>query len=242
MQFILYFLIGCAVVGAIGMAIGSRRVDAATKRRRWLKYFVYLLITAVILLSILYEFLIIPAAIISLAGLFEIIFALKKHSNEGAIFDIVSVVVFLFFVTGFILFAFYLQPAVQLAVYTQVFIFDAFSQITGQLFGKHKLAPNISPGKTIEGSMGGFIFCLLTALAVYRQTPYEIGQILLFGTITAIAALSGDLLASWFKRKMGIKDYSNLLPGQGGFLDRFDSFIAAGFVYFALSITLFSQS
>jgi phosphatidate cytidylyltransferase len=63
----------------------------------------------------------------------------------------------------------------------------------------------------------------------------ELFWAIVFGTITAAAALSGDLLASWLKRKTNIKDYSNLLPGQGGFLDRFDSFIAAGFVYYVLS-------
>ena len=116
-------------------------------------------------------------------------------------------------------------------------MFDAFSQIAGQLFGKTKLVPKISPAKTVEGAIGGFIVCIITALAVRDMLSLNSTMTLVMGVVTAISALAGDLLASWFKRKMNLKDYSRLLPGQGGVLDRFDSFIAAGFVYFILLAT-----
>jgi phosphatidate cytidylyltransferase len=103
-----------------------------------------------------------------------------------------------------------------------VCVFDGFSQIFGQLFGRTKLAPSISPSKTVEGAVGGCLAVMAFALFLDRPEvalPYALG--------TAGAALIGDLAASLVKRLCGIKDYSDLLPGHGGVLDRFDGLFAA---------------
>lgn len=111
---------------------------------------------------------------------------------------------------------------------------DIFAYFTGMLLGKHKLAPNLSPKKTVEGSVGGAIgagiLCLIFAIIFIKE---YIWQAALIGVIGGLISQAGDLTASAFKRKMGIKDYGKLIPGHGGILDRFDSVIfLAPFVYY----------
>ncbi len=109
---------------------------------------------------------------------------------------------------------------------------DTFAYFTGRLFGKHKLAPELSPKKTIEGSIGGMIFSvggfalygfIIECVNPLLDANYLILCILGF-VISAIAQI-GDLFASLIKREHGIKDYSKILPGHGGILDRFDSIL-----------------
>lgn len=234
MYAVLYYMLGCAVAGAIGMAIANRKADAQTRRQRWLKYFVYIIITAIVVTAIYFDYLWIAASLILLAGWYEMVKALIHSRKKRILFKLESLLIYAVLGTGFLIFSFDLDAYFQLAVYLQVLMFDAFSQIIGQIFGKRKLVPRISPAKTVEGAIGGFIVCIITALAVRDMLGFNPAITLLMGVVTAVSALSGDLLASWFKRKMNIKDYSRLLPGQGGVLDRFDSFIATGFVYFSL--------
>ncbi|HEV2113021.1 MAG TPA: phosphatidate cytidylyltransferase, partial [Terriglobales bacterium] len=105
--------------------------------------------------------------------------------------------------------------------------FDGFSQVSGQLLGRHRLAPAISPGKTIEGSAGGLLFAMGMALVLRPVTGLSVLQSLVACCFVVSVALTGDLLASLIKRRSNIKDFSNLLPGHGGILDRFDSFLFA---------------
>lgn len=104
---------------------------------------------------------------------------------------------------------------------------DGFAQVVGQWVGRHPLAPTVSPGKTVEGLLGGVGGALLVALWIRPLTPFSVAGALTFGSLTAVAALGGDLAGSWIKRRAGIKDFSRILPGQGGVLDRFNSFLAA---------------
>ena len=111
---------------------------------------------------------------------------------------------------------------------------DIFAYFTGMLWGKKKLAPVLSPKKTVEGSVGGIIgagvLCLIFGLIFARQYLW---QCLLIGIVGGAVSQAGDLTASAFKRKMGIKDYGKLIPGHGGIMDRFDSVIfVAPFVYY----------
>ncbi|MDR3646818.1 MAG: phosphatidate cytidylyltransferase [Candidatus Babeliales bacterium] len=104
------------------------------------------------------------------------------------------------------------------------FSFDTGAYITGKLIGKHKIAPKISPAKTWEGVFGGYLFCLLTLSFIFWffNKPFSL-FIAWFTLIISALAFFGDLFESYLKRKAGIKDSGNLLPGHGGFLDRFDS-------------------
>lgn len=105
------------------------------------------------------------------------------------------------------------------------FAVDTGAYAVGRIVGRHKMAPRISPGKTWEGAIGGYVagvaavFGLNAALA----TGVPAATIAVFAVPMPAAAILGDLLESWMKRRMGVKDASGLLPGHGGFLDRLDS-------------------
>lgn len=117
---------------------------------------------------------------------------------------------------------------------------DIFAYFAGMMFGKHKLIPDVSPKKTIEGSIGGvfgnILFFVLYAFIVARTTQARVNYIALvfMAVITSVISQIGDLFMSLIKRKNGIKDFGKLLPGHGGVLDRFDSFIAVAPFLFLL--------
>ena len=113
---------------------------------------------------------------------------------------------------------------------------DIFAYFTGYFFGKHKMAPNLSPKKTIEGAVGGLVASSLLAWLFGFIFMREMAPVCLaLGLFGGAAGMAGDLTASAFKRKMGIKDYGNLIPGHGGIMDRFDSVIfVAPVVYYAI--------
>jgi phosphatidate cytidylyltransferase len=113
---------------------------------------------------------------------------------------------------------------------------DIFAYFTGYFLGKHKMAPNLSPKKTIEGAVGGLVGSSLLAWVFGIIFMKDMALVcLLLGLFGGAAGMAGDLTASAFKRKMGIKDYGKLIPGHGGIMDRFDSVIfVAPVVYYAI--------
>ncbi|MBE6028028.1 MAG: phosphatidate cytidylyltransferase [Clostridiales bacterium] len=113
---------------------------------------------------------------------------------------------------------------------------DIFAYFTGYFLGKHKMAPVLSPKKTIEGAVGGLIGSSLLAWVFGLIFMKNIALVcLVLGLVGGAAGMAGDLTASAFKRKMGIKDYGKLIPGHGGIMDRFDSVIfVAPVVYYAI--------
>ncbi len=117
-------------------------------------------------------------------------------------------------------------------VFIGAFMTDTFAYFCGCFFGKHKLCPNISPKKTIEGSIGGSLcsvaIVLLYGLLVDKKFGIDISYIKLavLGVLIAVISQIGDLTASIIKRKYGVKDYGTIFPGHGGVLDRLDSIIA----------------
>ncbi len=118
-----------------------------------------------------------------------------------------------------------------------VWVADIGAYFVGKAFGKHKLAPQISPGKSIEGAIGGLALCYLYALLCTVYLPFEdsifgawalrFGWVPMFLMVTVLTAFSifGDLFESQFKRLAGVKDSSHLLPGHGGVLDRVDALL-----------------
>ena len=119
-----------------------------------------------------------------------------------------------------------LGPGVLLALFAVVWVADIAAYFAGRAFGKHKLAPSISPGKTWEGAMGAVFGVLAYGLAARFGFSVELGELPVWiSVLLLITAISivGDLYESLLKRQAGIKDSSNVLPGHGGVLDRIDS-------------------
>lgn len=117
---------------------------------------------------------------------------------------------------------------------TLVWLADIGAYFSGRRFGKRKLAPAISPGKTWEGVYGGVCVNLVWMVLVYWLTDgFDIGllQFVLIGISTVLISIVGDLFESILKREAGVKDSGKLLPGHGGILDRIDSVIAAAPVF-----------
>jgi phosphatidate cytidylyltransferase len=108
---------------------------------------------------------------------------------------------------------------------------DIGAFFAGRRFGRHKLAPRVSPGKTWEGALGGLLAVGLVALvgAVHLSLPVAAGMA--FGCAVGIFSVIGDLTESMFKRAAGLKDSGSVLPGHGGILDRIDSLTAAAPLY-----------
>lgn len=105
----------------------------------------------------------------------------------------------------------------------------------GKLFGRFKLNPVVSPKKTIEGSVAGFVVCILAALILNYFVKMDVWHAVFLGAIVGIMAQVSDLVESMIKRDVGVKDSSNLIPGHGGVLDRLDSFIlTAPIMYYYL--------
>lgn len=121
-----------------------------------------------------------------------------------------------------------------LYLFTLVPLFDTGSYIFGKLWGKHKIMPQVSPGKTWQGFLGGWlsVWAALLAIMFIQNRAIAPHSAFLVASIISILALLGDLLESWFKRRADLKDSGSLLPGHGGLLDRFDSIMTTGLFFY----------
>ena len=123
------------------------------------------------------------------------------------------------------------QQAMVLAFLILIWMSDTAAYVFGSLFGKHKLAPNISPGKTWEGFLCSCLFTVGLAIGLsYHPSLFICMPMwgwIVFALIIQVFGLLGDLTESLFKRKAGVKDSGNIIPGHGGVLDRVDSILFA---------------
>jgi phosphatidate cytidylyltransferase len=130
-----------------------------------------------------------------------------------------------------------------LLVFVGAWVSDTFAYLCGRLFGKHKLIPEVSPKKTVEGAIGGVVFAglafVLYALVIKNFFDASVAPnylvMMIAGMIIAVISQIGDLIASVIKRRFGIKDYGWIFPGHGGVLDRFDSVLLTAPVLWILS-------
>ena len=190
----------------------------------------------------------ITVALIAVLLLMLYIFAISVLAHKKvAVLDAAAVfMTFLYSVAGFSAIIFLRDHIVggqymYLMVFIGAWITDTFAYFCGRFFGKHKLIPEISPKKTIEGSIGGMVFCVLSFVAftfiyntwlvgtLFDGQPVKMSLTLSYpimaavGLLVSIVSQIGDLSMSALKRHYGIKDYGKIFPGHGGMLDRFDS-------------------
>ncbi|MCR4746285.1 MAG: phosphatidate cytidylyltransferase [Lachnospiraceae bacterium] len=124
-------------------------------------------------------------------------------------------------------------------IFISSWVCDTFAYFAGRALGKHKLAPVLSPKKSVEGSVGGVLGALLLGALYAYLISLPIVETALICAFTSIISQFGDLFASAIKRNHEIKDYGNLIPGHGGILDRFDSvIITAPFIYVLCEVIL----
>ena len=122
-------------------------------------------------------------------------------------------------------------PEMVLWMLLMVFAADIGAYFAGRRFGRHKLAPRVSPGKTWEGAIGGLAAVAVVALVGALHFGLPVAAVIAFGCAVGVFSVIGDLTESMFKRAAGLKDSGNLLPGHGGVLDRIDSVTAAAPLY-----------
>lgn len=195
--------------------------------------------------------------------LFNLIFLLFPiFKKDGSAFDAVACITSLLYGGILLGFAFAIEYLfvnhekgwkLFAYVYSIVCFTDIFAYVIGSKFGKHKLCPHISPKKSVEGAvfgaligavMGTLVYCLCFMIG-HNYASYAIWKIILLvlgifvlSIIISCVSQLGDLVASKFKRTYEIKDFGNIMPGHGGVMDRFDSFILSGSFTFVLYVII----
>ena len=152
------------------------------------------------------------------------------------IFYITSSFIFIYLIANFN--GFY-DPSIILGCFILIWVNDSFAYMVGKKFGKQKLFYSISPHKTVEGFLGGLLFCCISASIVSRYVDDSISTSnwLTMAIIVSVFGTLGDLIESKFKRESNVKDSGKIKPGHGGILDRLDSIIfASPYIYLFLKL------
>jgi phosphatidate cytidylyltransferase len=183
----------------------------------------------VVILPHIFQYILCAISLIFIFKFVEITFSkdYKKESLRNYFlvpYLILPILILIFFLNG----NFELHSKWILSMIAMNWSNDVFAYFVGRKFGKTPLAPEISPKKTIEGSVGGLIGAILTGICLnlyFLNEPVSLLFISIFGIFIWAFGTVGDLFESKLKRLAQIKDSGNILPGHGGFLDRFDSFL-----------------
>ena len=173
-----------------------------------------------------FYYMIVFVFIISVILIYSLIYVFRDDFKKRDFSD--QILTILYTSLGFIGFAFLRTVSIHLIIYLFIvaMITDVFAYFVGIKFGKTRLAPKISPKKSVEGAIGGLLFGSIAAtLYAYYLGVFDLNISIIFVISIGLSIISqiGDLVASKFKREYNVKDYSNLFPGHGGVLDRFDS-------------------
>jgi CDP-diglyceride synthetase len=245
------FGIGAVLIGITHRLQGA---DSAGRRLDWIKYIVYLALVSLLLAfgaaGRLYTLLF--CVVIVAGGTAELYRLLRRPHSAGSDLDaragrihpVILAGLFFGLAAGLLLHLLMGPSQTWRGCYSLVILLvgatDSYAQLWGRLLGHHHLCTRLSPGKTVEGFFGGLLSAMVLAPALAFLMPGTSAPALAFlGLLTALAASAGDLLFSLIKRRLGVKDFSGLLPGHGGLLDRFDSLILAAPVFYWTRLLLF---
>ena len=232
----IYFIIlAYFILGFIGFLFINKKKEREVARNSWIKFITYffiihLLFFSIALFPVLFRSI---SALIIAAGFYELYKVYSDAHQSKTTFFLLSVVIYSFLSAGFYFFS-GLASGLVLFSFLIVSIFDSFSQIAGQLWGRRKLIPRISPQKTAEGFFGGAAVAIASSYLLNNLIDRTIVETMGLAAGIIVFAFFGDLAASYYKRNYSAKDFSRLIPGHGGFLDRFDS-LMAGAAFIALS-------
>jgi len=213
------YAVGAVSIAALyGIDLFTGREGITVGNFRWYLLWVF----GVILASLLY------------------LFKIDERKLEDGMATLVGIFYVVFFSYHVVLIDQSRWPRMVWLVLITAFATDIMAYFSGYFFGKHKLCPKISPKKTVEGSVGGTLGSIICCgLFGYFVLPDLLIHCLVIGVLGGVISQFGDLTASIFKRKMGIKDYGHLIPGHGGILDRFDSVLfTAPLVYYYTAFVL----
>lgn len=233
------FAIGAMLIGITHRLKGS---DAAGRRLDWIKYGVYLALIGVLMaLGAAGRPCTLVFYIAIAAGGTVELYRLLRHpglaigdcaTGTGRTYAAALAGLFFMVSGGLLMHLFLGPPQSWRGSYSLVLLLvaatDSYAQLWGRLLGRHRLCMRLSPGKTVEGFLGGILSATVLAPVLGFLAPgAPARELALLGLVTALAATVGDLSFSLIKRRLGVKDFSGLLPGHGGLLDRFDSLILA---------------
>ncbi|MCK8823516.1 phosphatidate cytidylyltransferase [Fuchsiella alkaliacetigena] len=214
------------------------------------------LIGSLVLLLVVYlksNNFVLPISTSSVVIVFLYLLLLKNlfiSSKEGtsAIFDSATTILGVLYIGGFFSyfiliynFTFSGEQLGEILIWIPIissWMTDTFAYLVGMKFGKHSLAPQVSPNKTIEGAVGGVVGSVIGVLVYGSLLPLTIKERVILGVILSVASQLGDLVESSLKRDAEIKDSGDLIPGHGGLLDRFDSLLFALPTFYYLLIFL----
>ncbi|MCR4903748.1 MAG: phosphatidate cytidylyltransferase [Butyrivibrio sp.] len=240
------FVLSCIAYNELSKACGVHTKD---KKINILEMMGYLGIALHYILMVIYgdsKYFIISVMFTFLAVMSAYVFSFPKYKASQAI----SAVFCFVYAPVMLSFIYMLRIADGYGPYIcwipfVAWICDTFAYLAGRAFGKHKLAPVLSPKKTIEGSIGGMVASVITgAVFGYILSTFKVHNntiipaFMLITFAASIVAQIGDLAASGIKRDHDIKDYGNIIPGHGGIMDRFDSVIFVAPMIYALAALL----
>jgi phosphatidate cytidylyltransferase len=217
------------LLGTVGIFFINRRKEPQIKRKAWIKHVNYFVITNLVFFSIAVNPVIFRyvAALIIIVGFYELFKLYRGSGFSHTGFFLASIIILASLSFGFYSFSL-MDKGLILFAFLIIAIFDGFSQVSGQLLGRTKLFPKISPNKTVEGLIGGSLVAVLSAFVFKNLFTASSLKAIILAAVVVVFAFLGDTAKSLYKRKYNVKDFSNLIPGHGGFLDRFDSLIAGG--------------
>jgi len=170
------------------------------------------------------------SAILTLAATGALIAGIFLKREKDTIVDVAVTLLGIIYVGWFCSYLIFIRSLTEHGGYLFFLLFtvwamDIVAFLTGKYFGKTQFFPSISPKKTWEGAVAGFVVCLVAAAIFSRTAELEIYHALVLGCLIGVFGQISDLIESLIKRDAGAKDSSNLIPGHGGILDRIDSFI-----------------